>query len=118
MAKIQLKTRKDRAVRKTRVTTAPTEQPTGDTPEKDIQTTDARAPKPPTKVEQIADLLRRPQGARIEDLMNATGWQAHSVRGAIAGTLKKQLKLPVLSEKTTTGRIYRIVEPVGADAQP
>ena len=42
--------------------------------------------------------------------MAETGWQAHSVRGALSGNLKKQLKLDVRSEKTDAGRVYRIVE--------
>ena len=41
--------------------------------------------------------------------MAATGWQAHSVRGAISGSIKKALGLEVLSEKTDAGRVYRIV---------
>jgi hypothetical protein len=58
----------------------------------------------------VIALLRRPDGAGIGELMATTGWQAHSVRGAIAGALKKKLGLTVLSEKTETGRTYRIVE--------
>jgi hypothetical protein len=47
-------------------------------------------------------------------MMAATGWQAHSVRGAIAGAIKKKLKLDVASEKAEGGRVYRIVEGAGA----
>ena len=42
--------------------------------------------------------------------MEATGWQAHSVRGAIAGQIRKKLKLLVTTEKTEAGTVYRIVE--------
>lgn len=69
---------------------------------------------PPTKIAKITALLRRPEGAGIVELMTATGWQAHSVRGALSGTLKKQLKLNVTSEKTEAGRVYRIVEEAAA----
>ena len=75
-----------------------------------------RAPHPPlaatpqTKISRVTALLRRPQGAGIAELMAETGWQAHSVRGALSGNLKKQLKLDVRSEKTDAGRVYRIVE--------
>ena len=62
------------------------------------------------KIGIVVELLRRPQGARTEELMAATGWQAHSVRGAIAGTVKKKLDLSVSSEKSDAGRLYRIVE--------
>ncbi len=50
-------------------------------------------------------------GATIEEIVEATGWQAHSVRGAISGALKKKLGLAVTSEKVQArGRVYRIVE--------
>ncbi len=49
------------------------------------------------------------EGASIADLMKATGWQAHSVRGAISGNLKKKLGLGIISEKVEgRGRVYRI----------
>lgn len=73
--------------------------------------TEASVTKAPTgKVGTLVALLRRPQGAQLQDMMTATGWQAHSVRGAIAGAIKKKLGLPVTSEKTDAGRSYRIVE--------
>jgi hypothetical protein len=43
-------------------------------------------------------------------MMQATGWQAHSVRGALSGALKKKLALAVISTKTEAGRVYRIVD--------
>jgi Protein of unknown function (DUF3489) len=52
-----------------------------------------------TKQARVIELLRRPQGASIAELVKATGWQQHSVRGVIAGTLKKKLGLTVISEK-------------------
>jgi hypothetical protein len=61
-----------------------------------------------SKQDQVIALLRRPEGATIEALMAATGWQRHTVRGAIAGALKKKLGLAVLSEKSEAGRLYRI----------
>ena len=42
-------------------------------------------------------------------MMSATGWQAHSIRGAISGSVKKALGLNVQSEQTDVGRVYRIV---------
>ncbi len=62
-----------------------------------------------TKLARLIELLRRKDGATIADLTEATGWQAHSVRGALSGTLKKKLGLAVTSEKTENGpRRYRI----------
>jgi Protein of unknown function (DUF3489) len=61
-----------------------------------------------TKIESMVAMLRRSGGASIEALAKATGWQVHSVRGAISGTLKKKLGLVVVSDKTGAVRLYRI----------
>jgi len=66
------------------------------------------APGSRGKLGQVVALLRRPDGATLPDLMAATGWQAHSVRGAIAGAIKKKLGLVVTSTKSDAGRVYRI----------
>ncbi len=69
------------------------------------------AVRPGTKQALLIDLLKRKKGATIDEAMKATGWQAHSVRGAISGALKKKLGLTVTSEPTEKrGRVYRIVE--------
>lgn len=66
--------------------------------------------RPDTKQAVLIECLRRPEGATIAELTDATGWQAHSVRGAISGALKKKLGLNVTSEKVDgRGRVYRIV---------
>lgn len=65
---------------------------------------------PRGKLGALIELLRRPQGASIGAMMATTGWQAHSVRGALAGALKKKRGLIVISEKTEEGRRYRIDE--------
>lgn len=62
-----------------------------------------------TKQASLIAILRAPEGATIEEITAATGWQAHTVRGAIAGALKKKLGLEVSSEKVEgRGRVYRI----------
>ncbi|KPP82406.1 MAG: Protein of unknown function (DUF3489) [Rhodobacteraceae bacterium HLUCCO07] len=72
------------------------------------------APKPVairagTKQAQIIALLQRPEGASIGEIVEATGWQAHSARGMISGALKKKLGLVVTSAKIDErGRVYRI----------
>ena len=70
-------------------------------------TTDA-APRQ-TKQQIMIDLLRRPEGAGIEEITAATGWQSHTVRGAMSGALKKKLGLEITSKKVEgLGRVYRI----------
>jgi hypothetical protein len=66
------------------------------------------APPAPTKTQIMRDLLARREGATVAQMSEATGWLAHSVRGFMAGTLKKKLGLIVTSEKTNAGRIYRL----------
>ncbi len=71
----------------------------------------AGGPRAGTKQAVLIDLLKRKTGATIDDLVKATGWQPHSVRGAISGTLKKKLGLKVTSEPNEKrGRVYQIVE--------
>ena len=54
-------------------------------------------------------MLRSADGATVDDIAEATGWQRHTVRGAIAGAIKKKLGLDVLSEKVEgRGRVYRM----------
>jgi hypothetical protein len=65
--------------------------------------------RPDTKQTQVINLLRRSKGATIEQMMEATGWQAHSVRGVMSGTLKKKLGLKIVSERAENrARAYRI----------
>jgi hypothetical protein len=66
-----------------------------------------------TKSDAVIALLTRSRGATIDEMMTATGWQAHSVRGFMAGTVKKKLGRSVTSETTSKGRVYRIVTEVG-----
>lgn len=62
-----------------------------------------------TKQTLLISLLEREDGATMEEIVEATGWQAHSVRGAISGALKKKLGLAVTSQKVEgRGRVYRI----------
>jgi hypothetical protein len=62
-----------------------------------------------SKKADIIRLLERAKGATLEELMEATGWQAHSVRGFISGTLSKKLKMKIDSFRTEKGnRTYRV----------
>ncbi len=62
-----------------------------------------------SKQARLIEMLKRKEGASIEEIVEAFGWQPHTVRGAIAGALKKKLGLTVTSEKVDgRGRVYRI----------
>ncbi|MDP2431802.1 MAG: DUF3489 domain-containing protein [Pseudomonadota bacterium] len=62
-----------------------------------------------SKQAQVVAMLKRPEGATIPQVMAATGWQAHTVRGTFAGAFKKKLGLNLISEKVQGGdRVYRV----------
>ena len=64
-----------------------------------------------TKQETLIEMLRAEGGATIDEIVAATGWQPHTVRGAMSGALKKKLGLTITSEKVEgRGRCYRIAE--------
>ena len=60
-------------------------------------------PSKTSKQAKLTELLRRPEGATLDQMMAATGWQAHSVRGVISGVLKKRLGLAITSKKDDQG---------------
>ena len=106
----------------TRTTVGAATRPPRQTSKGPIETADRQEPangtaaagvgraEPTGKLGDMIALLRRTDGALIAELTATTGWQAHSVRGAISGALKKKLGLTVISEKTEGGRRYRIVD--------
>ena len=66
--------------------------------------------RPSTKLAALVMALRRPQGATSLQLMLATGWQPHTVRGAISGMVRKKLGLNVVLAHNDSGeRVYRVV---------
>lgn len=85
----------------TRKTTA---QPKADEPAARLDPSNGRAPKP-SKLDQLEAMLRRPGGATLAQMQATTSWQKHSVRGAIAGALKKR-GLAITSEKVGEERRY------------
>jgi hypothetical protein len=70
--------------------------------------------KRPSKQDEVIAMLRRPEGATVHEVVSATGWQRHTVRGVFSGTLKKKLGLTLASAKEERGRVYRIAEPARA----
>jgi hypothetical protein len=66
------------------------------------------AARPDTKHASIIAMLGAPTGATIAAIMTATDWQQHSVRGFLAGVVRKKLGLNLVSELTDKGRVYRI----------
>ena len=67
--------------------------------------------KRPSKQDAVIAMLRRPEGATVDEVVGATGWQRHTVRGVFSGTLKKKLGLTLTSAKEERGRVYRVAEP-------
>jgi hypothetical protein len=63
---------------------------------------------PDTKHARVIAMLRKPTGATIAAIMAITDWQQHSVRGFLAGVVRKKLGLNLVSDQTDKGRIYRI----------
>ena len=88
---------------------APQADPSATAPDQATQAN--TVPRAGTKQAELIALLRRPERATVAEIMAITDWQAHTVRGAIAGALKKKLGLKVDSEKVEDrGRVYRIAD--------
>lgn len=65
-----------------------------------------------TKLARISELLKRPEGATLDEILNVTGWQKHTARAAISHALKKKHGYHIVSDKPKDGqRIYKITEP-------
>lgn len=63
-----------------------------------------------SKCDQIVDLLRRKQGASLHEIQRLSGWQSHSVRGFLSGTIKKRLGLKLSSAKSDGTRHYFVAK--------
>jgi hypothetical protein len=64
-----------------------------------------------SKQDGVIAMLRRPEGATVDEVVTAMGWQRHTVRGVFSGTLKKKLGLTLTSAKEARGRVYRVDGP-------
>jgi hypothetical protein len=70
---------------------------------------DASAARDGSKAAKVLDLLKRPEGVTLAELMKATGWHAHSVRGFLSGTVGKKMGLTLASAKAEDGeRTYSV----------
>jgi len=68
-----------------------------------------RKPRTDTKQAQMIAMLRRAEGATVDEIAAELGWQRHTVRGAVAGAFRKKLGLDIISEKVEgRGRVYRL----------
>ena len=67
-----------------------------------------------SKLTTVLAMLRAPGGTTIADIMKATGWQQHSVRGFLTGVVRKRLKLDLVSDKADGERRYRIGKSAGS----
>jgi hypothetical protein len=66
----------------------------------------------------VIAMLRSPSGATIAAIMKATGWQQHSVRGFLAGVVRKRLKLKLDSKKVDSNRVYQIAGGASSKRRP
>ena len=69
-----------------------------------------------TKQVRILAMLHAPSGVTINAMMHATGWQQHSVRGFLAGVVRKRLGFNLVSAATEGGRLYRITDRAASGA--
>jgi uncharacterized protein DUF3489 len=70
-----------------------------------------------TKNAQVVAMLQDRAGTTIAAIMAATGWQQHSVRGFLAGVVRKKLGLNLVSEPGEGGRVYRIIDDIASPAK-
>ena len=106
------KTHKPKATVATKIKARKTDSPVVKAQDEAAEAAVAVQEKPDRQVSKqnlIIDMLKDSKGATVVELADATGWQKHSIQGAMSGALKKKLGLTIISEKEAErGRVYRI----------
>lgn len=93
----------------TRANEAISTQRSASSPEAGDEAAQPATQRPGTKQAALIAMLRAPEGATLDEIVAATGWQKHTARGAMSGALKKRLGLTITSEQEPDrGRVYRI----------
>jgi hypothetical protein len=87
---------------------ASTISPAATSPSLAADDTASRKANPGSKQFRVIAMLQSPQGATVAEMMKATDWQQHSVRGFLAGVVRKRLKLKLSSKKVDGNRVYQI----------
>ena len=85
--------------------------PSATSSEEIAKVSEGRSADPCSKQARVIAMLQSPAGATIAAMMGATGWQQHSVRGFLAGVVRKRLKLTLSSKKVDGNRVYQIGGP-------
>jgi|RhiMethySRZTD1v2_1073278.scaffolds.fasta_scaffold2716956_2 Protein of unknown function (DUF3489) len=93
-----------RSARSSAATAASAAKPDGSTPVE----VKSQGDDPASKQSQVIGMLQSPSGTTLAAMMKVTGWQQHSVRGFLAGVVRKRLKLKLASKKLDGERIYQI----------
>src|SRR6202008_4589776 len=83
-----------------------------------IDPRDNKKAEPGSKQSRVIAMLQSPAGATIAAMMQATGWQQHSVRGFLAGVVRKRLKLKLGSKKVNGTRVYQIASGDSSKSEP
>jgi hypothetical protein len=101
---------------KKRATTSPKDAGAGAATGKTAGELTIRKTDPSSKQSRVVAMLQSPEGTTLAAMMKATGWQKHSVRGFLAGVVRKKLKLKLSSKEIDGNRVYRIDRGKGTEA--
>jgi hypothetical protein len=105
-----------KAVKKRRLASKATPTPTAKPSQQNAATSKTEKTDAGSKQSRVIAMLQSSAGMTIAAMMRATGWQQHSVRGFLAGVVRKRLKLKLISAKVDGQRIYRIASGDGGKA--